>query len=362
MSISFTYDNVIYEIINTTMVTISGYESPPNPWDLVIPNTVTYDSINYTVVSIKIYAFYGCISLRSCIIPDSITIIGNFVFYGCSSLISCIIPYSITSIGVSIFQNCSSLTNIIVDSLNQNYSSLNDVLFNKLQTTLLQYPLGKNQTSYTIPSSVTTIDISSFNGANILNNIIIPDSVNTINDYAFIFCTSLINITIPYNVIFIGNYAFLGCTSLTSITFNQLTSTNVSFGSSVFTNDTLLENVYLIYPNTSIETYFSTYYPDITVTVIGPPLVPCFKEGSKILTDKGYIYIEQLRKGDLVKTLKNNYLPIVLIGKSVIYNPGDKERIKNRLYNLSTENYKELTEDLVLTGCHSILVDFIKEY
>ena len=85
----------------------------------------------------------------------------------------------------------------------------------------------------------------------------------------------------------------------------------------------------------------------------------CFKEGSQILTNKGYLPIENLRKGDLVKTLKNDYLPIVMIGKSLIYNYGDSNRIKNRLYILSKDKYDELTEDLVLTGCHSILMDWL---
>jgi hypothetical protein len=86
---------------------------------------------------------------------------------------------------------------------------------------------------------------------------------------------------------------------------------------------------------------------------------PCFKEGSKILTSKGYKRVEDLRKGDLVKTLKHNYLPIEMIGKSSIYNSGDSSRIKHRLYNLSKEKYPELIEDLILTGCHSLLVDIL---
>jgi hypothetical protein len=84
---------------------------------------------------------------------------------------------------------------------------------------------------------------------------------------------------------------------------------------------------------------------------------PCFKSGSKILTSQGYKLVEDLRKGDLVKTLLNDYLPIVLIGKRDIYHPASKDRIKDQLYVCSQANYPEVWEDLVLTGCHSILVD-----
>jgi hypothetical protein len=89
------------------------------------------------------------------------------------------------------------------------------------------------------------------------------------------------------------------------------------------------------------------------------PLAPitCFKEDTKILTNKGYIHIQDLRKGDLIKTINHNYLPIDMIGKTEIYNPALKERIKDQLYKCSQEQYPEIFEDLIITGCHSILVD-----
>jgi surface protein len=93
-----------------------------------------------------------------------------------------------------------------------------------------------------------------------------------------------------------------------------------------------------------------TFLPD-------PPPPQCFKEGSKILTDTGYKAIETLRKGDLVKTLKHGYKPIVMIGKRDIYNPAQKDRIKDQLYKCSQDKYPELIEPLIITGCHSILVD-----
>jgi hypothetical protein len=88
----------------------------------------------------------------------------------------------------------------------------------------------------------------------------------------------------------------------------------------------------------------------------------CFKEDTKILTNNGYVPIQNLKKGDLIKTLHNNFIAIDNIGRKEIYNPGIKERIKNQLYKCSKTEYPELFEDLIITGCHSILVDnFINE-
>lgn len=88
----------------------------------------------------------------------------------------------------------------------------------------------------------------------------------------------------------------------------------------------------------------------------------CFLEGSQILCfnpetlQEEYRAIETIRKGTIVKTLMNGYKAVDMIGTSKIYNPGNKKRSKNRLYRLPMENYQELTADLYLTGCHSVLV------
>jgi surface protein len=91
----------------------------------------------------------------------------------------------------------------------------------------------------------------------------------------------------------------------------------------------------------------------VTINII----FPCLKEGTKILTDKGYVPIEDLRKGDLVKTPVNDYKAVYMIGKAEIYNHSLPERVKHQLYKCSPENYPEVFEDVILTGCHSILVD-----
>jgi len=87
----------------------------------------------------------------------------------------------------------------------------------------------------------------------------------------------------------------------------------------------------------------------------------CFLKDTKILTNNGYVSIQNLKKGDLVKTLRHGFVPIENVGRKDIYNPSEKERIANQLYICSKEMYPDLLEDLVITGCHSILADEFKE-
>jgi len=95
--------------------------------------------------------------------------------------------------------------------------------------------------------------------------------------------------------------------------------------------------------------------------VIFIPPIPCFGENTKILTDNGYKLIQDLKIGDMVKTLLNDYKPIVIIGKQTIEHFAYKERIKDQLYKYTENEYTEIFEDLILTGGHSILVDKLTE-
>jgi hypothetical protein len=92
-----------------------------------------------------------------------------------------------------------------------------------------------------------------------------------------------------------------------------------------------------------------------------PPPLTCFRKDTKILTDHGYVPVQNLKKGDLIKTLDKGFVPLYNIGRKNIYNPSLNERIKDQLYVCSHKNYPEVFEDLVITGCHSILVPEFKE-
>ena len=95
--------------------------------------------------------------------------------------------------------------------------------------------------------------------------------------------------------------------------------------------------------------------------------IACFLEGTLIQcldknTKQAAVYkpIQDLIQGDLIKTYKHGYVPLNMIGCSKIFNPGNNERITNRLYKCSANQYPRLFEDLIITGCHSILVNDFK--
>ena len=199
------------------------------------------------VTSIGDSAFYDCTSLTSVTIPGSVTSIGVQAFCNCRSLTSVTIPDSVTSIGAGAFERCESLTSVAIpDSV----TSIGKCAFQDCISL----------TSVTIPNSVTSIGDDAFSGCRSLTSVTIPNSVTSIGDGAFASCTSLTGIwvtkgnshyssnasgvlfskdkttlvqcpgtlaacTIPHSVTSIVGYAFAGCASLTSVTIpNSVTS------------------------------------------------------------------------------------------------------------------------------------------
>lgn len=179
------------------------------------------DSIKTVVIkdgatTIEEGAFRDCKNLTSITIPASVTKIGDYAFEKCKSLASITIPASVTNIGEDIFSGCSTLARIEVDSENQNYTSLDGVLFSKDLTKIIRYPEGRSG-DYTIPSNVTIIGNFAFEGCAGLTNVIIPNSVTSIGDRAFSGCSSLTSVTIPNGVTYIGYGVFLKCENLTDV-------------------------------------------------------------------------------------------------------------------------------------------------
>ena len=230
-------------------------------------SSLTTVTIPASVTSIGYEAFYWCVSLTNVTIGNGVTNLGDSAFYGCRSLRSVTIPNSVTSVGDGVFEYCTRLTTISVDASNLSYSSVDGVLFDRSQTTLIQYPEGKTG-GYAVPNGVTNIRAGAFASCTSLTNVMIPQSVTYVGDGAFEYCTSLTGISVAASNLFyssvdgvlfdksqttliqypegkVGGYAvpnsvtsirdlsFANCSSLTRVTIgNGVTS----IGDSAFTD------------------------------------------------------------------------------------------------------------------------------
>ena len=175
---------------------------------VTIPSTVTHEGDVYNVTKIGDNAFYGCISLKSVTIPNSVTSIGDRAFYNCNGLTSVTISNSVTSIGSSAFYGCEKLTSVTIPN---NITSIGDNTFSGC----------RGLTSITIPNNITSIGNSAFSGCTGLKSVTISNNITSLGYSTFSNCTGLTSVTIPNSVTSIGSYAFSGCTRLTSATLSS---------------------------------------------------------------------------------------------------------------------------------------------
>ena len=243
--------NLTYTLDSHGVLTISGtgdMQDSSLGWDTGLIKSVI---INNGVTSIGNGAFNGCSSLPNITIPDGVTRIGNNAFSRCTGLTSVTIPDSVKSIGWGAFRGCASLTSITIpDSV----TSIGEGAFHGCT----------GLTSITIPDSVTSIGDNPFRGCTGLikitvssgntvyhstdncliatktktlisgfKNSVIPSdgSVTSIGWGAFWGYSALTNIIIPDSVTSIGGYAFYSCTGLTSVTIPDSVT---SIGESAF--------------------------------------------------------------------------------------------------------------------------------
>ena len=161
-------------------------------------------------------------------LPSNLITIGEAAFADNSSWRDAVtIPASVTSIGVGAFQ-ASNFAAINVDAGNTTYKSQDGVLYNAAMTSLLQYPAGKTDTSFTVPSTVTRIEEAAARGNTHLQTLILPSNLTYLGSFSFYSCLSLTgNLEIPSTVTRIGTAAF-GLTKITSFSINNSYYTTVA--------------------------------------------------------------------------------------------------------------------------------------
>ena len=181
---------------------VSMHEHPEEIKSIVIEDGVT---------SIGNYMFADYKWVTSVTIPDSVTKIGYVAFDGCTSLTDVTIPDTVTTIGGHAF---SDTPWVAAQQTNNQGAVVNGILINASQCS----------GDVVIPDGVRIIGDDAFYRCYELTGVTIPDSVTSIGAESFLYCEKLNAITIPDSVTNIGHYAFKSCSSLKDITLpNSLT-------------------------------------------------------------------------------------------------------------------------------------------
>ena len=250
--------------------------------EIVIPENITLDGVEYSVNRILSEAFYGCKNLTKITILSSLSIDDN-AFYGCESLTAIVwdgehfstsgLPNSVESIilgnnvrEIGSFSGLDKLTSITIPinvsriyykafanaknitSIEWNAKRLNSIYGygdnDDMYTSILPKSVKKiifgdgvesifpnlcrdlvNLTSVVMSNSISKIGKCAFSDCTALTSVTISENIREIYDYTFADCSSLTSITIPKHVLKVGHSAFSNCTALTSITIPYTTTT-----------------------------------------------------------------------------------------------------------------------------------------
>ena len=161
--------------------------------------------------------------------------------------------------------------------------------------------------------------------------------------------------------------------SLATLTNSLIGISNWSGDVSNFQNIQANFNQFLVFNRTLTTTeigYLVNNPAQVVFTSVASGIIstyPCFRQGTQILrlnletNDAEYVPVETLRKGDLIKTFSSGYLPVRVIGRSILSNPTGDPKVDNRLYKFVPEKIEELTDPLFITGNHCILYSRMPE-
>ena len=191
-----------------------------------------------TLVSIGAECFDGC-PISSVILPSTLTFIGKGAF-NATQIEKISIPSTVENIQTPAFKNVN-MTEINVEESNDNYRSIEGVLYSKDETILYECPYKKEYV--TLSEKLTKIEDYSFSGSNLrliqmphsiiylgkgafsrcyyLEYVELSDGISEIPPYTFEYCQSLSSIKFPKGIKIIGGRAFYECQQLSELIFPE---------------------------------------------------------------------------------------------------------------------------------------------
>lgn len=169
------------------------------------------------------------------VLDSSVTAI-KYISLSSSTITSLTIPASVRAI-TNPFYYTRTLVSITADSASTTFKSIDGVLFNFLGTSLIAYPSSKPGTSYTIPSSVTSIGIYAFGSNKFLTSMSIPDGVVSTGGGIFHDSQALTTVSIGTGLTNLGQQDFAWIKTLTAINVDPANNSFASIDGVLYSKD-----------------------------------------------------------------------------------------------------------------------------
>ena len=270
--------------------------------------TITFDqSGSLDVESIGDYAFEGCSSLKTIIIPKYVSEMGSKVFQDCTNLESIRISASVSKIGSRMFAGCPNLKSIVVEEGNEKYDSRENC--NAIVETATNTLVCGTENS-TIPSTITAIGNGAFAETG-LKNIVIPEGVTSIELQAFENCQDLESVTLPQSLKKLGYHVFAnsGLTSLVipeGITYLPQGTFNGCKNLETVTLPTTLETIeYNAFSNSGLT---SIFIPKGVTNISSTSFNYCGKLSTISVSDENTTYDSRNNCNAIIQTATNQIL------------------------------------------------------
>ena len=315
------------------------------------------------VTSVGDYTFTFCRSLTAVTIPDSVKSLGICSFANCITLKDLKLGKGITSIGALAFDSCDGLTKLTIpDKVTfideyafQECDGLTEVkIGNGVKSLKFAFTGCDNLKKVTFGNSIEAIDTHAFSDCKKLKDVVIPETVTTIGANAFQGCASLEKINIPAGVEEIGEAVFYECTSLKEITVDSKNTEYANDSSGVLYNKKKTELIQ--YPVAKTDATYTI--PSTVEAICDQAFAGCKGLATMIVPSKvrsigNYAFLE-------CSNLKSIVLSVGLeiIGDAAFYGcdsltevilPGGLTTIGNNTFG-SCDNLKKITVPVSLTS------------
>jgi len=228
--------------------------------DIVIPNSITIDDVDYTFTKILPFAFSYSANIQSIYIPNTVDYIGDSAFEEATKLKTVTFEENSTLefIGSGAFSYCYNLRSIFIPA-SVNYlgdgafygnEKLAEVIFepgiNLIEISTSAFAGNSSLREIVIPASVEAIASSAFQSNMSLQSVSFEDGslLSYIGAYAFQSNSNLKEFNLPATVTFIGQYAFEYNYNLESFNISQ-DSVLEHIGNYAFSNNQKLASIYL---------------------------------------------------------------------------------------------------------------------